>query len=492
MNHGNLAQFAAVVGATGTVLLLATSRRATLAAGMALLGLAEVLLVVALVPGHDLERAQTPAGAAALAFALVTVVVLAAVFARRPQLALPAMLVAAPFRVPIQLGDQKAFLLVPLYGIVASAALGFLYRWLRGAEIRPLPVVIAYPAAAFSALYAVSLLWSQDLRQGSIELVFFLFPFAVGMAVAARAPLPAWLPRALGTILVALAAGFALVGIWQRATHTIFFAQDLRVANAYTSYFRVTSVFKDPSLFGRSLVLGLAVIVVALWLNRIGPVLAFALSALLWVGLYFSYSQSSMVTLVVVTIAVTLIAGDRTARITIAAAAGLALIAGSVGIGIYAANHPSAPVTSGRSRLVSVTTRVIADHPLVGVGVGAQPKASHEEATRRGLDSRDASHTTPLTVAAELGALGLLVYLAFLAGAVRILWDVYVRDRALGLGLAAIFLTLFVHSLVYAGFFEDPVTWGCLAVAAAVVAALPAPVRETAGIRPAPAEAPAR
>jgi hypothetical protein len=492
MNHGNLAQFAAVVGATGTVLLLATSRRATLAAGMALLGLAEVLLVVALVPSHDLERARTPAGAAALAFALVTIVVLAWVFARRPELALPAMLVAAPFRVPIQLGDQKAFLLVPLYGIVASAALGFLYRWLRGTEIRPLPVVIAYPAAAFSALYAVSLLWSQDLRQGSIELVFFLFPFAVGMAVAARAPLPAWLPRALGTILVALAAGFALVGIWQRATHTIFFAQDLRVANAYTSYFRVTSVFKDPSLFGRSLVLGLAVIVVALWLNRIGPVLAFALSALLWAGLYFSYSQSSMVTLVVVTIAVTLIAGDRTARITIAAAAGLALIAASVGIGIYAANHPSAPVTSGRSRLVSVTTRVIADHPLVGVGVGAQPKASHEEATRRGLDSRDASHTTPLTVAAELGALGVLVYLAFLAGAVRILWDAYVRDRALGLGLAAIFLTLFVHSLVYAGFFEDPVTWGCLAVAAAVVAALPAPVREIAGIRPTPAEAPAR
>ena len=249
--------------------------------------------------------------------------------------------------------------------------------------------------------------------------------------------------------------------------------------NAYTSYFRVTSVFKDPSLFGRSLVLGLAVIVVALWLGRIGPGLAFAVSALLWAGLYFSYSQSSMVTLVVVTIAVTLVAGERTARITIAAAAGLALVAASVGVGIYAANHPSSRVTSGRSRLVSVTTRVIADHPLVGVGVGAQPKASHEEAARRGLDSRDASHTTPLTVAAELGGLGILFYLAFLAGAVRVLWDAYVRDRALGLGLAAVFLTLFVHSLVYAGFFEDPVTWGCLAVAAAVVAALPHPLRET-------------
>jgi hypothetical protein len=492
MNHGDLAQFAAVVGATGTVLLLATSRRATLAAGMAALALAEVLLVVALVPGYDLERARTLTGVAAIVVALVMTLALAAGFVRRPDLALPAMVVAAPFRVPIQLGDQKAFLLVPLYGIVAAAALGFLYRWLRGVEIRPLPAVIALPAAAFSALYAISLLWSQDVRQGSIELAFFLFPFAVAMAVAARAPLPAWLPRTLGTILVALATAFALVGIWQRATHTIFFAQDLRVANAYTSYFRVTSVFKDPSLFGRSLVLGLAVIVVSLWLGRIGPVLAFAVSALLWAGLYFSYSQSSMVTLVIVTVAVTLVAGDRTARITIAAASGLALVAASVGVGIYAANHPSSRVTSGRSRLVSVTTRVIADHPLVGVGVGAQPKASHEEAARRGLDSRDASHTTPLTVAAELGALGVLFYLAFLAGAVRVLWDAYVRDHALGLGLAAVFLTLFVHSLVYAGFFEDPVAWGCLAVAAAVVVALPAPARETNVIRPTPAEAPAR
>lgn len=492
MNHGNLAQFAAVVGATGTVLLLATSRRATLAAGMALLGLAELLLIVALVPGHDLERARTPAGAGALVVAALAVAALAAVFARRPDLALPAMLVAAPFRIPIQLGDQKAFLLVPLYGIVAAAAFGFLYRWLRGAAIRPLPTMIAFPAAAFSALYAVSLLWSQDLRQGSIELVFFLFPFAVGTAVAARAPLPDWVPRALGTILVTLAALFALVGIWQRATHTIFFAQDLRVANAYTSYFRVTSVFKDPSLFGRSLVLGLAVLVVALWLNRISPVLAFALSVLLWAGLYFSYSQSSMVTLVVVTLAITLVAGDRAARITIAAAAGLALVTASVGVGIYAANHPSSRVTSGRSRLVSVTTRVIRDHPLVGVGVGAQPKASHDEAAQRGLDSRDASHTTPLTVAAELGVVGALLYLLLLAGAVRVLWEAYLRDRALGLGLGAVFLTLFVHSLVYAGFFEDPVTWGTLAVAAAAVAALPEPVRATAAIRPGPVEAPAR
>ena len=41
------------------------------------------------------------------------------------------------------------------------------------------------------------------------------------------------------------------------------------------------------------------------------------------------------------------------------------------------------------------------------------------------------------------------------------------RHQALGLSLAAVFLALFVHSLAYSGFFEDPITWFVLAVAAA-------------------------
>jgi hypothetical protein len=38
-----------------------------------------------------------------------------------------------------------------------------------------------------------------------------------------------------------------------------------------------------------------------------------------------------------------------------------------------------------------------------------------------------------------------------------------------------VLLALFVHSLLYAGFFEDPLTWGVLGVAAAVLAAAPVP-----------------
>jgi hypothetical protein len=86
---------------------------------------------------------------------------------------------------------------------------------------------------------------------------------------------------------------------------------------------------------------------------------------------------------------------------------------------------------------------------------------------------RDRSHTTPLTVAAELGLIGLLAYAALLAGATRLLFLLTGLNRALGLGASAVFLALFVHSLFYSGFFEDPIVWGVMALAAWACVALP-------------------
>ena len=44
------------------------------------------------------------------------------------------------------------------------------------------------------------------------------------------------------------------------------------------------------------------------------------------------------------------------------------------------------------------------------------------------------------------------------------------RDRVFAVGLAATLLALVVHSLLYAGFFEDPLTWGVIGLAAAALA----------------------
>jgi putative inorganic carbon (HCO3(-)) transporter len=466
MPHGDLAQVAAVLGAAGSVLVLLARERVLLLGGFAVLAAAEAMLAVALIPSSDLERLNRPLLLAGLVVVALAVLGLAAVLARWPTLIPLALLLAAPFRIPVDLGTQHAFLLLPLYAVLAAAGLAFCRRLLSEPS-RQVTWILAGPIAAFIALSGLSLVWSRDLKQGSIELVFFLFPFAALFAIVARTPLPDWLPRALGITLVGLTTIFALIGLYQRATHTLLYAPSLRVDNAFTSYFRVSSVFKDPSLFGRYLALGIAVVVAAFLLGRVRAEIAAGLLAIAFAALWFSYSQSSMVTIFVVVAAIALATGTRRMRqVVLVVAAAIALTAGAV-VGFHVRHDSAQKSTSGRSRLASVTWKVFRNHPLVGVGVGAQPKASQDEAAQRFTASRNRSHTTPLTVAAELGVLGIVAYLAFLAGAARALLSVSGRDRALGIGLAAVFLTLAVHSLFYSGFFEDPITWGVLAVAGA-------------------------
>jgi O-antigen ligase len=293
-----------------------------------------------------------------------------------------------------------------------------------------------------------------------------------GFATVARAPVAAWLPRALLVTLVALGSLFAAIGIWQAQTRTVFFARDVEVANAYTSFFRVTSLFKDPSLYGRYLVVPIAILLVAILLRRgraVDWVVAAAFVAFLFWGLYYSYSQSSFVALFVVTFAVALVGVGRRLRILLVVCALVATLAAAAVAAGAVEGRSARDVTSGRSRLVSVTLEAFRARPIAGVGIGGQPRASAEE-SGKGSPSRNASHTTPLTVLAELGIIGLALYIWALAAAGWALLLVTKRDRTLGIGLAAVLLVLVVHSLLYAGFFEDPLTWGVLAVAAALLA----------------------
>jgi O-antigen ligase/polysaccharide polymerase Wzy-like membrane protein len=502
VEHPDLAQLAAVVGAAGAMVVLVTRTRQAILAGFALLVAAEAGLAGALVPSKDLKLVvESPVRAAAVAAALGVVAGLGYLFVRNPPLGTMLLAVAAPFRLPLEIGSQRAFLLVPLYCALAGVGVAFVYRLVRGGDPPGLPPLIAWPAAAFIALSGVSLVWSQDLRAGSIELAFFLFPFAALVCVVGRTPIPNWLPRALAVVVVSLGAIFAAIGLWQWKTERLFFARDLEVANAYTTYFRVTSVFKDPSIYGRQLVVAIGVLLVALWLRRVSGWLAAGLIAFLFGGLFFSYSQSSYIALFAVTAAVSVATGGRLAR---RLAAGIFVALALFGVGFLLAiwrSGDSQRFTSGRSSLVTNTAKVFREHPLAGVGVGSQPVASRELAERRLPTERNASHTTPLTVAAELGVLGIAAYLAFLAGALAVVAAAYAREQGLGLALGTVLLALFVHSLFYSGFFEDPLTWGALGVAAAAVlaparqAALPWPLRRIerwlplAGLEPAPAPA---
>ena len=476
MDSGEAAQLAAIVGAIGAAFVLLGRGRLLILPGLGLLALGELGVV------HDLSGNRVSAKLAALGVAsLIPMAIGAAVLVRWPALVTPLIAVAAPFRPPLSFGSEHRYYvgvassgqlgrLLPLYAVLGAAALALAWRALRGFRTRRVTLLVSVPAIVFLAISAISLLWTDDLHAGEDVLAYFLLPFGLLVALVARAPFPPWLPRALAVIAVGLGSLFAVVGLIQAATHKLwFFSPAVEVGNAYSSFFRVTSLFRDPSLYGRHVVIGIVVLLVAVLYGKVNPFLATGLIGLMFAGLWFSYSQSSMAALFVVTLALAGFAGGRGLKLVAALTAAVVLL-GATGFVLNSArDHSARRFTSDRSRRVDLTWKVFESHPAAGVGLGAQPVASQARSKQGGSPTRFVSHTTPLTVAAELGILGLAAYLALLGGSATVIEQVRRRAPPLGLGLGAVLLALFVHSLAYSGFFEDPVTWLAIAVAAGFV-----------------------
>jgi hypothetical protein len=474
VDHEALAQAAAVVGAFGACGLLLARARLLFFGGLTALVAAEAGLAYALVPDAPSLLTASATRFGALAVGALFALALAAAFARYPAAAPVALLVVAPFRLSVGLGSQEAFLLLPFYVVLAAAAATLCYRVVRGGEFPAVPYLIAGPTAALVALSGISLLWAEDLRAGTIALVFFYFPFSVLLSIVALTRTRDWTWRALATALVAVTSVFAAIGVYQAWSHTEILAkQDVQLANAYSSLFRVTAVFQDPNVYGRHLVLGIVVVLTALWLALLRPAVGLPVLGLLTLGLYFSYSQTSFVALFCAVLVVSLIAGDRlTRRVVVGVSAALVLAAGIVVL-FEGDGDSTQQVTSDRSTLVQVTWPVYAAHPVVGVGIGSQPLASRRVEDAKKRKSKNVSHTTPLTVAAELGTIGFVVYLVFLAALGRAILEAWRRHRALGIALAGCGTALVVQSIFYGGFFEDPFVWGIAGVTAAALTFLP-------------------
>ena len=490
---------AAGAGALGAGLLLLSGSRRLLVAGFVVLVTAETALLL---------RAGTSAGLLGLfgsakglvaAVAGVTIVgSLVALFARRPLLVAPLALVAAPLRPPVafdaDVGGSGIAMwgelgrLVPLYVVLAGGVVALLWHSARGEEVRALPRGLAIAATAFVTMLALSSLWSRDPSAAVDQLTFFVLPFAALLATLARAPVEdPRLGRLLLAALVIPAMVFAAVGLWQAASGTVFFSSPgLEAGNAYGPVFRVTSLFDDPSHYGRHLVAAIAVVLAALWLGRLSTAVAAPVTLLLGAGIYFSYSQSSMAAMIVAALGLAAACGGRRTRLAVAAGSAAVVVALAVAVTSELDSLGGRKVTSGRSSLVASSTRVFLAHPVIGVGLAAQPAVSRELVGGRRELRRHASHTTPLTVAAELGVLGLAAYLALLLATVRALSRVRLRDPSLGLGLGAVLLVLFVHSLFYEGFFDNPITWGALGLTAAAASPAAARARDRAGAPGAP------
>jgi O-antigen ligase len=479
--------------------IVAGSVRARAAAMVAALLLAPVLLAVNVWHSPQLDtlrhRPALAAGAAVAGLALVCA--LAWLMARRPA-ALPVLAVAAlPFRIPLSAGGSTASLLVPLYLVVAAGVLAYAVPRLRGDDDDApfAPRMLEWLLAGTLVLYAVQSAWSSDFEKALQQVAFFYVPFALLFCLLREVD---WTPRLIAGclgVLIALAVVFVGIGFVEYARKELFLNPKVITANQFEDFFRVNSLFFDPNIYGRFLAM-VMLGVTALLLTRARPaeVLACAgLLGILWAGLLVTFSQSSFAALLAGLAVLAALRWSMRWALTVAAAvvvAGVIFVIAAPGALRLDLGSPASAdkATSGRADLIAGGARLFSDKPVLGYGSAsfAREFRRHEHSSSRRAAS--ASHTIPVTVAAEQGVIGLAVYLALLVAALARLFAGARGGSAARGFVAAAFVGLLVHTMLYAAFLEDPLTWTLLGVGTALAAAPRVRVRErsAAGREPAP------
>jgi O-antigen ligase len=452
-----LAEIAGPIACIGlAVLLLARTRRSRIA-GLCYAGVGTILLAVSLAPSNAGEVA-----AAALGVILVGPL-LAWLFRREPWLVAYGTLAFIPFRI----GFLGHSLLVPLYVVALGAAGLLLWQLAEGDERTRELNIVSWPLALYLVWIGLSVSWSVDVHAAAIDLLAFYVPFAILAVSIARLPWQQSRVRILYGELVAMALVFACVGFYQYETKTIFQNPKLNQSNIFEAIFRVNSVFYDPSIYGRFLVVAMiatAVLLVRGTLSLRAGLAALAFMAVAWLGLLISFSQSSFAALLVAVFALTVVAWRWKSLFALGA---LLVVAAAVAVAqprvMHALRHHTVSglnhATSGRATLIAVGIKIARAHPSHGVGLGGFEHAYSKKEHKRPKQS--ASHNTPVTVAAEEGAPGVLLFF-WLVGALLLAAFRRINHRTYGLlalstGLAL--LAIFVHSLAYNDFFEDPTTW---------------------------------
>ena len=404
-----------------------------------------------------------------------------------------AALAALPLRVPIEIGGEDSNLLVPLYLVIAA---GFTAQLLRAPAAGPPAVrsvtVMRWLLAATLVLYAIQASYSEDVSNAIENTGFFLVPFAVLFVLLLGVE---WRRDLLGKTLIGVAgvaAAAALVGLFQYAVRDLFLNPELFDANQLHEYFRVNSVFYDPNIFGRYLALALTALgAYAVWSNdRRGLGFAAISAGICLAALTFTYSITSFAALLAGLGAVALL---RWSWRGAAAAAGVGLVA-LVAL-VVAGGTPTSDIQtdrtidSGHFPLVEgglmlagfmdppppddddpIRCRCDPGEPITGWGSGSFGAAFYEniEPARTAV-----SHSEPITVLAEQGVIGFILYLALVAAILVVLIGDGAWRFAGRSAVAACFAAILIHSFGYTGFLIDPVTWAILALGVGFRAATP-------------------
>jgi O-antigen ligase len=473
---------------------------------------------------------RLPSAGTIVAGLAVAVVVIAAlvVVIRRYRDAFPLLAVLAlPFRLPISADGRTVNLLVPLYLVVVAGALVHLLPRLlhpreRGVHGSSSGLAASEPAAAvpggvdagFSptkprswasprgvewlllvtvGLYVLQALYSSDRAKAAENIAFFYIPFALLFLILRDVR---WtrelLLRCLG-VAVVLAVLFAGVGFVEYYRKALFLNPKVVAADQYDNYFRVNSVFFDPSIYGRFLALVMIAVttlvlaggssvragVAGVTRGREGRreiLVGAGVLAWLLAGLVTSFSQSSIAALLLGLAVLGAWCWGMRATAYVAGALVLLAVAvvllapASLHFGLKGSKGSASNATSGRTTLISGGLDLFAKRPLEGYGSGSfetEYKRHAKASAASAANATSASHTIPITVAAEQGIVGLAVYVALLLAAFVVLFRGAGRSPP-RIAIAACFAALVLHTWIYADFLEDPFTWTLLALGVAL------------------------
>lgn len=425
-----------------------------------------------------------PAKLAAVVAGAALVVAFAAAIFRRLPWAFPVSLFAAlALRVPVQVAGDTAHLLVPLYLVIAAGLACFAYTELAGgnrgggamtaAKRTELPAAVwlRRVIAATLILYAIQSAYSADVSNAIENACFFLVPFAVMLMLLGEVR---WTTRILGGVLIA-AAGMALVfagvGFAEYAERDLILSRgNLLESNQLHLYFRVNSLFYDPNIFGRDLALVLVALGAYLAWSRDGwvTIAAAIVSGALLGALALTYSITSFVALFAGLLVVAVLRWGM--RAAVAGGVG-ALVCGVIVLVAIGTAHTddrvaesSKEAARGQVDLVKGGLELAGRRPGWGWGSGSFGAAFSRHIKRA---KTTVSHTEPVTVAAEQGAIGLIVYVTLVALALFVLLSGAGGSVATA-AVGACFVAVVVHSLGYADFTTDPATWALLGLGLAL------------------------
>lgn len=441
--------------------------------------------------------------------ALAVIGALSLLMRRRPE-ALPLLAIAAlPFRLPISAEGRTVNLLIPLYLVVAAGTLTFIVPkllregvkglrytgecgerhrrvWLKGgADGSPTitqtwcsPRGLEWLLLGSVVVYALQGVYSSDPGKAAENVAFFYVPFGLLFMLLRDVRWSRELVlRCLG-VAVALGAVFAGVGFVEYYRKSLFLNPKVVAADQYGNYFRVNSLFFDPNIYGRFLaIVMIAVVAIVLWTRKRREV-AIGAGVLAWLlaGLVTSFSQSSIAALL---LGMAVLAAYRwDARATAYVTGGLVAIAAvfvlvapaSLHFGVHGSGGSASNATSGRTKLISGGLELFADRPLYGWGAGSFETEYKRHGHASAANATSASHTIPVTVAAEQGVIGLAVYVALLISAFAVLLGGAGRSPT-RIALVACFAALVLHTWTYADFLEDPITWTLLGIGVALARA---------------------